>query len=76
MSIVRQRRQEKKTLLQKFNDKASIQSEFEMLRESLLHEQSRSSALETEKKVPVRVHPWRQLQASYYTIIIPTISFE
>ena len=58
-------RREKKSIIQKFNQTATLQSEFELLRETLLHEQSRASALEVEKRTPVRIHPWRTLQVSH-----------
>jgi hypothetical protein len=57
-------RREKKIIIQKFNQTATLQSDFELLRETLLHEQSRASALEVEKRTPVRIHPWRTMQVS------------
>ena len=54
--------QEKKTLYQKMNQSSFLQRDYENLRETLLHEQSRRAALETLRSTPVLVHPWRILQ--------------
>ena len=58
-------RQEKKALSQKVYQSNNLQRDYEHLRETLLHEQSRRSALETLKSTPVLVHPWRILQVTY-----------
>jgi hypothetical protein len=57
-------RQEKKALCQKVYQSNNLQRDYEHLRETLLHEQSRRSALETLKSTPVLVHPWRILQVT------------
>ncbi|XP_057364666.1 cilia- and flagella-associated protein 58-like [Daphnia carinata] len=56
--------QEKKALEQKLYQSSNLKRDYEHLRETLLHEQSRRSALETVKTTPVLVHPWRILQAA------------
>ena len=47
---------------------SNLQHDYEHLRETLLHEQSRRSALETLKSTPVLVHPWRILQVSNFSL--------
>lgn len=49
-------------MAQKVHATSGLQRDYEMLRESLLQEQARRSALEVEKRTPVLVHPWRILQ--------------
>lgn len=49
-------------MAQRVHATSSLQRDYEMLRESLLQEQARRSALEVEKRTPVLVHPWRILQ--------------
>ncbi|XP_046658005.1 cilia- and flagella-associated protein 58-like [Daphnia pulicaria] len=62
--------QEKKALCQKVYQSNNLQRDYEHLRETLLHEQSRRSALETLKSTPVLVHPWRILQAANPTAYV------
>lgn len=44
------------------NQSSNLQRDYDNLRETLLHEQSRRAALETLRTTPVLVHPWRILQ--------------
>ncbi|KZS07810.1 Coiled-coil domain-containing protein [Daphnia magna] len=62
--------QEKKALEQKLYLSSNLKRDYEHLRETLLHEQSRRSALETVKTTPVLVHPWRILQAANPTAYV------
>jgi len=46
-------------LAQKLTQLSCLQRDYDLLRETLVQEQTRLSALEVEKRTAVQVHPWR-----------------
>jgi len=49
-------------LAQKLTQLSCLQRDYDLLRETLVQEQTRLSALEVEKRTAVQVHPWRILK--------------